>query len=166
MASMWRALADTLAASPLQASALAMLQSAAAIPPLIQTSHLLAVAMLMASAVVWQLRLSALAFPRQSLPEMRSRLLPWFWSGLLLLLLTGLPMLLARPYRYLLNPVFQIKILLLLLALLLSVLLWRRLQVLTGWWRLLPLVAVLLWLTTVLAGRWIAYADYLFWSEP
>lgn len=95
---------------------------------------------------------------------MAQRLMPWFWAALPVLFASGLIFVLARPGRYFSNPIFGIKMLLLLAATVTAAYIQRRARAeaaLTVSTKLLAGVSVLLWLTIVLAGRWIAYVDYL-----
>lgn len=152
-----------------------LLRSAAFVPPLLQTVHLLSIAAIMGSIVLIDLRVLGLAVPSQRLSEMMHRLFPWTWSALVLLLLSGLPFVLARPLRYFNNPVFLIKFGLLIPALLLALLVYRLERARSGFWEYGPqrilifrgvaLLSLVLWLGVALAGRWIAYSDYLFWPE-
>ncbi|OFE11984.1 hypothetical protein PHACT_01520 [Pseudohongiella acticola] len=145
-----------------------LLSSVPGLPPILQTIHLLGLAMLMASAIMINLRLLNLAGRRQSPQEMMQRLFPWLFCALPVMLFSGLPFLLARPQRYLNNPVFLYKAGFLCLALLLTVVLWRSYRNGTAQhqhWpiKLAALLALMAWLMTAMSGRWIAYADYLFW---
>jgi hypothetical protein len=103
--------------------------------------------------------------------ELTRRLLPWLWCTLPVMLLSGLPFVLARPERYFGNPVFGWKFALLIpaiaLAAMLHVISIRR----PDFWqarstrvavRTIAAASLVLWTGVVLAGRWIAYADYLF----
>ncbi|MEX0737994.1 MAG: DUF6644 family protein [Pseudohongiella sp.] len=145
-----------------------LLSTVPGLPPVLQTIHLLGLAMLMASAVMMNLRLLNLAGRRQQVEEMLQRLFPWFFWALPVMLVSGLPFLLARPQRYLNNPVFAIKAGFLLLALCTMTALWlgfRRgtTQQQTLLIKTLALVSLSAWLMTAMSGRWIAYSDYLFW---
>ncbi len=143
------------------------LRTVPGLPPILQTFHLLGVAMVLASALVLALRsLGVFGWSQQPL-EMLERLRPWLWSGFLLLLISGLPFLLARPHRYLLNPVFGIKMALLLVVLILIVAFLRlyRINPAAAATRSVALFAALGCLVLPLAGRWIAYSDYLFWPD-
>lgn len=138
------------------------------LPPILQTIHLLGLTMLMASAVMMNLRLLNLASRGQQVQEMLQRLFPWVLWALPVMLLSGLPFLLARPQRYLNNPVFAYKAGFLALALIATAALWlafRRGTIQQQTWlvKVLALVSLSAWLMTAMSGRWIAYADYLFW---
>ncbi|MGM0631941.1 MAG: DUF6644 family protein [Pseudomonadota bacterium] len=162
-----RALADWLASGPTNGLATDALGGIPGLPPVLQTVHLLSAAVLMGSAVLLLMRVQGLALRDHSLWSLRRQLMPWAIGALSVQPLSMLPFLLARPHRYLLNPVFGIKMGLLLVAIISTVVVSRRIRltlsegdILT---RLVAVVALLAWLAVVLAGRWIAYSDYLFW---
>ncbi|MBC53940.1 MAG: hypothetical protein CMQ34_08925 [Gammaproteobacteria bacterium] len=145
-----------------------LLSTVPGLPPVLQTVHLLGLAMLMASAVMMDLRLLSLAGRGQQVQEMLQRLFPWVFWALPIMLVSGLPFLLARPQRYLNNPVFAYKAAFLCLALIVTFLLWlgfrRGVTQQRGWpIKALALVSLVAWVMTAMSGRWIAYADYLFW---
>jgi len=141
-------------------------------PPITQTVHILGVSVVMGSIVLLNLRTLGLALPGYPRQALTSRVMPWLWWALPFLAASGLVFIFARPNRYLRNPVVGIKFGLLLPALLLTLLVdvpgrrdpefWdrsggRRLAL-----RAMAAVSLVLWVTIVLAGRWIAYAEYLF----
>lgn len=162
-------LADWFTSSPLRELSGDMLRSVPGLPPILQTIHLLGLAVLMASIVMICLRVLNIAARRQPLQELRLRMQPWFYYSLPVMLLSALPFFLARPQRYLYNPIFAIKMAALLVALAVSVTLLRQLRRLSSevpgiTSRSLAAVGLLSWLLTALAGRWIAYVDYIFWA--
>jgi hypothetical protein len=159
--------AQSIAASPLQDLVIGWLRNVPGLPPIVQTVHILSVACVMTSVVMIDLRVLGVAVPSQSPDEMIRRLMPWLWTALVSLVLSGLPFVIARPRRYLLNPVFGIKVALLTTALACSVLVARLIRKSSGGALLKSAAAVsaLAWLGVVLAGRWIAYSDYLFPPE-
>lgn len=163
------ALSDWFVNSPLRELSAELLRSVPGLPPILQTIHLLGLAVLMASVVMIGLRVLNIAARRQQLQELRERLQPWFYWSLPIMLLSALPFFLARPQRYIYNPIFAIKMAALLLALSVSLTMLRHLRCLppegpgiTA--RLLAAVALLAWILTAIAGRWIAYVDYIFWA--
>ena len=93
-----------------------------------------------------------------------SRYLPWLWGSLLVLAITGALLVTGEPERALLNPMFQLKMLLLVAAMGVTILLARLMtttaaagegaRVRVG---LLALIGFLLWCSIAVAGRWIAY---------
>lgn len=156
----------------LQAGALWALRSIPGFPPIIQTVHILGIAAVMGSVVMINLRMLGVALPSQSLAEMNRRLSPWLWWALASNLFSGGFFLFARPFRYFDNPVFLWKLAFLVPAIFISLIVWR-LNKNEGFWarslqhkisgKLLALASLGLWLMTAMAGRWIAYAEYLYY---
>ncbi len=141
--------------------ALYLLSNVPGFPPIVQTIHLLSISAIMGSAVVIDLKLLGLALPGQERDELIRRLMPWTWAALPLLALSGLVFIVAQPYRYFDNPMFRLKFSLLMPAIVLAIVFHtRRLPegIIT---RLLAAVSLSLWMGVVMAGRWIAYVDYL-----
>jgi hypothetical protein len=135
--------------------------------PAVQTIHILAIAAVMGSMLLLNLRLLGLSGTDLPLTRVSSRYLPVIWGSAVVLLATGAVMIAAEPARSLLNPVFQLKMALLLLALALTAATSRRLrrspEYWSGtpkrWWvaRLNALLSIGLWVSILCAGRWIAY---------
>lgn len=149
-------------------SSIWLLSTVPGLPPILQTIHLLGLAVLMASIVMICLRLLGAACRRQQIEELLSRLFPWFFWALPVMLITGLPFLLARPQRYLNNPVFMIKAAFLMLAIASSLVIWHKFRrsgslLQTTGIKMIAAVTLSSWVMTAMAGRWVAYADYLFW---
>jgi hypothetical protein len=138
-----------------------LLSNVPGLPPIVQTVHLVGIALVMASVVVVSLRTLGLIAKAQSASVMQARLLPWLWVALVVMLLSGFVFVLARPARYLYNPVFGIKLALLTVAVVAAFAL-SRLDVDSKAARAVAACSLVLWTGVVLAGRWIAYADYLF----
>jgi hypothetical protein len=143
------------------------LQSVEWVIPAVQTIHILAIAAVMGSMLFFNLRLLGLSAKEVPLDRVSRRFVPVIWGAVLLLLLTGVLMIAAEPARSLLNPVFQLKMALLLCALVLLGVAARPLRHSPGYWganpargrvvRLLAGVSVGLWVAVLFAGRWIAY---------
>lgn len=159
------ALGQSLAGSPANQMAIDLLRNVPGLPPIVQTIHILSIAAVMASVVFLALRSLGVAVPSQDPREMVERLMPWTWAALLLLALSGGLLILARPLRYFANPVFGWKMLFLVAALLLTGALLRLINRPAGGTLSRKLIAgsvLVFWVLTVLAGRWIAYSEYLF----
>jgi uncharacterized membrane protein SirB2 len=137
------------------------IQSVPWIVPTVQTIHILAISTVMASALMIDLRLAGLAGLDQSQRRVFQRFLPVIWWTLAVLLVTGAIMILGEPARSLKNPIFQLKMALLVAAIAVTVILASRLRrsgELSRKERLpLAVVSMLLWIAIVFAGRWIAY---------
>ncbi|MCZ6639947.1 MAG: hypothetical protein O7F71_00090 [Gammaproteobacteria bacterium] len=152
-----------------------LLRNVPGFPPIIQTVHILAIAAVMGSIVFINLRILGIAVPSQQLSEMIQRLLPWTWWALLSLAISGLVFIIARPDKYFFNPVFGIKFALLVPAVMCAWIIHRKNTLELGYWdgsalrrgsaRAIAAVSMILWLGVMMAGRWIAYYDYLFWPE-
>jgi hypothetical protein len=170
MSEMLAAAARTLARSEAHNIAVDWLRTVPGLPPILQSIHLLAIAVVMGSSVLVALKALGFAMPRQQLSEALRRLMPWTFCALPVLALTGLPFVLARPSRYFANPIFGIKLALLVVALIASIMLYRfgtrvtEPRVGVGI-KLAASFSLVAWLGVVLAGRWIAYVDYLFPPE-
>jgi hypothetical protein len=83
------------------------------------------------------------------------------------LFLSGAVFVIGRPRRYFVNPVFGLKFALLAVAVTATYAL-QRVQTdatVRGSAKLLAAVSLFSWLGVMLAGRWIAYTDYLFPPE-
>jgi putative copper export protein len=158
------------------------LRNVPGLPPIVQTLHLLSIAVILGTTVLLSLRALGWAVPSQQPAEMARRLAPWTWGALPVLLLSGGMFVIARPQRYFTNPVFGLKIAFMLPALVLGALLYRAAKsddgqesecrerrsagaAVTGRTRLLAGLNLIAWTGVVLAGRWIAYSEYLFPPE-
>ncbi|MDO8909072.1 MAG: hypothetical protein Q7W55_11320 [Pseudohongiella sp.] len=165
----WRmTLIQTLNSSPLRELSDSFLRSIPGLPPILQTIHLLGVAVLLGSIVMLSLRILGVAAKSQSPAEMSARVFPWFFYALPVMLFSALPFFLARPQRYLVNPVFGIKAIAFVAGLCLSIWMWQQCRQIadkgvTLTLKLTAAVVIFVWVLTTLAGRWIAYADYIFW---
>ena len=165
-------LARAIVGSPINKLALSLLSGVPGFPPLVQTVHLLSIAAVMGSIVLIDLKVLGLALPSQSTPELVRRLMPWTWGALPLLAVSGLLFVFARPFRYLVNPVFGLKFAMLTPAVILAIVFQQATRANPGFWtesgrgrllaKLIALCSLLLWIGVVMAGRWIAYVDYLF----
>lgn len=156
----------------LQNGALYLLRNVWGFPPFIQTIHILGVTCVMASIVMIDLRILGLAVPSQNLSEMTRRLMPWLWCALGSNLITGGVFLVSRPARYFNNPVFHWKFTFMVPAIALTLffhLMSRRQE---NYWslsrqrillsRFIALASLVLWILVVMAGRWIAYSEYIY----
>lgn len=168
MSELLREFARTLANSGAHDLAVDWLRNVPGLPPIVQTAHLLSIAVVLGSIVMLSLRVLGWSVPSQSPLEMSKRLAPWTWAALPVLFLSGALFVLARPQRYFGNPVFGLKFAFLAPALALTGLLYaltRRSTPNRTFARATALLTMMTWTCVVFAGRWIAYADYLFASE-
>ena len=134
--------------------------------PAVQSVHILAIAILVGSTLVSDLRLAGVFATDETPAAVVRRYLPWMWGALLVLLLTGLTMVLAEPGRTITNAVFWTKMALVVTAFTLT-LLFRK-PVLDQQFRLehaawarsakpLAWLSFGMWVAVIFCGRWIAY---------
>lgn len=120
MPDFFTSIANLLAGSFLQDGALWALRNIPGFPPIIQTVHILGIAVVMGSVVILDLRILGLAVPSQKISEMTRRLMPWLWWALASNFVSGSFFLFARPNRYFNNPVFGWKMSFLIPAILIT----------------------------------------------
>ena len=104
----------------LQSGALWVLTNVPGFPPIIQTVHILGIAVVMGSGVLLNLRILGLAVPSQSITEMTERVMPYLYVALISNLVSGSFFVFGRPTRYFNNPVFAWKMLFLFAAFMLT----------------------------------------------
>lgn len=134
--------------------------------PTIQTIHILSIAVLVGSALVSNLRLAGLLAADLAPGIVVRRYLPWTWSALVVLLLTGFVMIVAEPGRTLGNAVFWTKMTLVLFAFVLTLVLQRPLldtqpmgsdhgnRSMT---KPIAWLSLAVWAAVIFCGRFIAY---------
>ena len=137
--------------------------------PAVQTVHILAVATVITATLMVDLRLMGFAARRQPIAAVAQRYLPPVWYALPVLLVTGVTLIVAEPSRALQNPVFMLKMGLLLLAAGITLLCQLPLRKDAGYWdgsesrrrtvRLIGFLSFPLWTAILFAGRWIAYVQ-------
>jgi hypothetical protein len=119
--------------------------------PVIQSIHLIGISLFVGTIVLADLRALQLTLQRYAITEIREQLDPWNRAGLAIMLTTG-PILFASDIpRYIRNPAFLVKMVLLLAALIFS-----RSEKQT---KLAALISIALWTCVVLGGRAIADFD-------
>jgi hypothetical protein len=136
--------------------------------PAVQTVHILAIAIVLSSVAMIELRLFGVVGQSTPMAQTAGRFLPWLWWGTLALAITGLILITAEPGRALTNPAFQLKMALLLVAVGVTVAFHRSVRKRSALWgdsagslgilRAAALATLLLWFSIAVAGRWIAYA--------
>jgi len=158
-----QALAQWLAATPASRG----IAGALWLIPVLQAVHILAIAAVLSAVMLVDLRILQVAGRSQTMAETAHRFVPWIWTSLVVLAATGLLLIIGEPKRSLLNPAFQLKMLLLALAIAVTLAFQISLRRNLALWnddapagRLMSAFAVLtflLWCAIAVAGRWIAY---------
>ena len=136
--------------------------------PIIQTIHILAIAMAFGSVLMINLRILGVTGKERTMTQTVRRFVPWIWWTLLVLILSGIGMIIGEPVRELVNPFFWVKMGLVITMVLVSLWFQSTVQRNMATWemthsgRVAVRVAasgiILLWCTIMFAGRWIAYA--------
>jgi hypothetical protein len=136
----------------------------------LQTIHILAIAMVISSLLMIDLRvLQVTKSQTQSIADVAHRFESWIWTGLVLLAASGTAQIIAEPQRTLPNSSFQTKIVLIVLAAAttcaLRISLRRNAEFssvsgkATRAAKLLAVSAFILWCAVATAGRFIAYTQ-------
>ena len=146
-----------------------VLQTVGWIIPAVQTVHILAVAAVVAAALMIDLRLLGIRGREQSVAAVAGRFLPFIWWPLPVLLATGSLLIIAEPARSLENPVFILKMGLLLAAAGITLACQIPLRRDAAFWelsaarrragQLIACASIPLWSAVICAGRWIAYVQ-------
>ena len=156
-----------------------ILQNVEWIVPAVQIVHILCIGAVISAALALALRQFGLLAAEQPLTRVAAQFLRVIWLALPVLLVTGALLIAAEPRRSLASPAFQLKMVLLVCVASLLLLYQSRVGRLarssTGATtgavgagataaafrpgRVITLVALLLWVGIIFAGRWIAYAS-------
>ncbi len=133
--------------------------------PIALVLHLLGIAAIVGSSLLVGLRLQGLVGKSMPVSEVSRRMLPWIWTAVPVMILSGATVLSNRPGRYLHNPIFQIKMGLLATAILVTLAVHRiyARQVTPraaegAAARIAGAGLIAVWIATLFAGRWIPYA--------
>lgn len=147
------------------------IQSHSWVVPAVQSVHILSIGAVTISALIITLRLFGKGYGDRSTHEVSRTFLRTIWWALPVLLLSGVLMIVAEPARSLENPVFFIKMGLLLVAIASTLVYQAPLAKNPTFWdvpgrrrvfgRLWTLASLALWIGVTFSGRWIAYIEAL-----
>jgi hypothetical protein len=144
-----------------------MIQGEFWVVPSVQAIHICAIAVVVGSALVSELRLVGMIATDEAPTAVIKRYLPWMWGALVVLLLTGLILLWGEPERTLLSRMFWLKMSMVFIGFVLTVLFRKPLldpefnrQHAGRAWSIKPVawLSLFIWIAVVCSGRWIAYA--------
>ena len=156
------AFCDWLAATPVSQT----FQDWAWFVPLVQTVHILCVAVVATPFAMLAFRLLGLTRLGLTLAVMVSQFMPWIWSALAVLLVSGMLLTVTEPARELLNFAFRAKMILVVVLAVILTILQSRLRRDPDYWtrparrgaaRSIGVASLLVEILIVTAGRWIAY---------
>jgi len=135
--------------------------------PSVQAIHLCAIAVVVGSALISELRLVGLMATDETPTAVIKRYLPWMWGSLVVLLLTGMTLVWGEPDRTLLNWAFWLKMSLVFIGFVFSVLFRKPFldpkfsmqhAARAGLIKPVAWLSLCIWIAVICSGRWIAYA--------
>lgn len=137
------------------------LNSSVYIIPAFNLVHLLSMAMFLGALWMVDLRLLGGALTRRPIAEVARNAQPWLLGGFLGLFATGIPAFMQTASGQVKNPVFHTKMAVLLVALIFTFVVRRKLtqadeaRVSPIWFKLAAVVSICLWVTVATAARLI-----------
>jgi hypothetical protein len=144
-----------------------LFQEVSWVVPLSQSTHIVCVAIVFASASMLSLRLLGVGNSGRSVSQLVRTLVPWMYGALVVLLLTGAVQTIAEPMRQFVTPQFWWKMLMVVCVLLLTLWLARAVAREPARWDAVPtrprgaqlfaVVFLALWIAIVVCGRLIGY---------
>lgn len=127
--------------------------------PGIQTIHIICLAALFISALMVTMRVLRRSWQEDSAGQVAARFVPVIWTCLAILLVTGSLLITAEPGRTLTNVSFYAKVVMIVLAMILTLIISSasRRGTIGGAHRVMAVMSMLLWCGVIVAGRYIAY---------
>ncbi len=134
--------------------------------PTVQSIHILAICVVISSALLINLRLVGIVGRADPVAGFANRYLPWTWTALVILLLSGSILIVGEPDRTLGNGIFWSKMALVAAGLILSLAFAIPIRKNPTFWesagdgvgaKLLGVVSLAVWIAVIFSGRWIAY---------
>ncbi len=137
--------------------------------PAMQTTHIVAIAILFASVLMVGLRVMGWAGRDETLGATVERFCPWFWGSLAILAMTGMILTVAEPPRQLLAISFWLKMSTLAIAIAIAVLFLRSIDRNAAYWegaarprtKVFGIVTFCVWCLVVFLGRFIAFDEQI-----
>jgi hypothetical protein len=135
--------------------------------PIIETIHVLGIALLVGTIAIVDLRLLGVLFKREKVSAIVGQVLPLTWSGFAIMFVSGVLLFLSEAEKSYANPMFRMKLLLLLLVGLNPLIFHSTIYRNIARWddavvaplqaRATAIFSLTLWSATIAAGRAIAY---------
>jgi hypothetical protein len=127
----------------------------------LQVLHVIGFVLLLAALVLISLRLLGLILQEQTVPDVARQALRLLWSGLGLAVISGTLMFIGSPRHYFYNPAFDVKMLLLVAAVIIQTVLFRKVANSSAprpWLaRASVAVSLAMWFAVSMAGRAIGF---------
>jgi hypothetical protein len=147
------------------------IQSHAWVVPAVQSVHILSIGAVTVSALIIALRFFDAGWRERPANDVSQTFLRVIWRTLPVLLLSGLLMIVAEPARSLENPIFYLKMGLLLVAMASTLAFQLPLRKNPEFWqssrgrlvfsKVWTVSSLALWVAVTFSGRWIAYIETL-----
>jgi hypothetical protein len=142
--------------------------------PTMQSIHIIAIAVIFTSVLIPALRVMGVMWRGVSVRSTADRFAPWAWTALAILALSGIPLILAEPVRELMAISFWVKMILLVVAIVISVRFLRAVHTCDDFapvdgpirpaLRRNAVITIAIWMAIIFLGRFIAY-DPLIWGS-
>ena len=127
--------------------------------PTVQSIHIIAIGIVLASVFMMDLRIFGWAGDDQTLLQVTQRFAPWLWGALSALLTTGILMVIGEPVRELMSLAFWLKMSMLMIGIASTVVFQITLSrnPLARPTKTFAILTLLIWFSIVVLGRLIAY---------
>lgn len=135
--------------------------------PFLESIHVIAAAMVVGSILMVDLRLLGLAATRYPITTLSKELVPWSWGAFVVATITGLGMFITRAASHVVNPAFQWKVVLLVLAganmayfhfyVYRKIAKWDTTFTTSVQMKAIGSMSLFLWAGVMLAGRWVGH---------
>lgn len=137
--------------------------------PAMQTTHIVAIAILFSSVLMVGLRVMGWAGQDQALKATVERFRLWFWGALVILAITGMILIVTEPPRQLLAISFWLKMSILAIAIAIAVLFLRSIDRNAAYWesaarprtQVFGIGIFFVWCLVVFLGRFIAFDEQI-----
>jgi len=131
--------------------------------PVIESVHLIALAVLGGTVMIVDLRLLGLGLKHRAVNEIAREARPWMILAVVVMISTGLPLFLSEPIKCYYSPAFWVKMWTLALALLYTFTVRARVTQAarvqnTARQFVVGALSIALWFTVAAAGRWIGFS--------
>ena len=135
--------------------------------PFLESIHVVAITLMLGSLLMVDLRLLGLAANRYSIKTLHRELVPWTWGTFVVATVTGLGMFITRAASHVVNPAFQWKVFLLLLAFANMLVFQRKIYRHISRWdaphppsttlKFFGAASLIIWSGVMLSGRWVGH---------
>lgn len=125
--------------------------------PIFEIVHLIGLALFLGTLLLINLGLLGVAMRRQPVHEVVAALAPWTWSGFALLMLTGPIMFTAQAAKWHDNPVFWVKMFVLMVAIIFQLSVRRSIRSETHWAKPIGAVSLTLWISVGLLSKMMEF---------